>query len=259
MTTDRWTIYTGNCVEILHTIGPVDHCITDPPYSERTHMNAKTSRRSTLPDVADFDCRTKRRLDFGFEHLSSQTRRALASWIAEHVYRWSIIFSDQEQSWLWRLSLQARGVNYRRTGCWDRIGGAPQFNGMEPAAGHEDIIISHRAGTRRWNGGGRRAVYSYPVVANRLGQRGSRLHPTQKPLALMVAILEDFTDPDDTVIDPFCGSGTTGEAALTLGRRFIGIEQNPEWAELARDRLRACESDSTLQARRSKQEALFGK
>lgn len=65
-------------------------------------------------------------------------------------------------------------------------------------------------------------------------------HPTQKPLALLARILLASTRPGDLVLDPFCGSGTTGVAALQLGRNFIGIEREAVFSKLAARRLGEC-------------------
>ena len=73
----------------------------------------------------------------------------------------------------------------------------------------------------------------------------------------MIALIADFTDPDDIILDPFCGSGTTGVAAIRLGRRFIGIERNPTWAALSIEHIQAEAAGSTLQAARAGQEPLF--
>lgn len=61
-------------------------------------------------------------------------------------------------------------------------------------------------------------------------------HPTQKPLKLMKRVIEAATNPNDIILDPFCGSGTTGIAATMLNREFIGIEQNEKYLELAKNR-----------------------
>jgi DNA modification methylase len=63
--------------------------------------------------------------------------------------------------------------------------------------------------------------------------------PTQLPLALIRPIVAACSDPGDQVLDPFSGSGTTGHACVELGRRYVGIERNPEYAEWSRERLRA--------------------
>ena len=74
----------------------------------------------------------------------------------------------------------------------------------------------------------------------------------------MLELVELFTDPGESVLDPFAGSGTTGVACLRLGREFIGIERDPKYFALACERLRAEEAGSTLQAARAGQAALFG-
>ena len=65
-------------------------------------------------------------------------------------------------------------------------------------------------------------------------------HPTQKPVAVMDRIVANIAAP--VIVDPFCGTGTTGVAAVTAGKRFIGIEKNNAFFEVARDRVRAAQS-----------------
>jgi site-specific DNA-methyltransferase (adenine-specific) len=72
--------------------------------------------------------------------------------------------------------------------------------------------------------------------------------PTQLPLQLLTAIVGCVTDPGDLVIDPFSGSGTTGEACVRLGRRYLGIEQSPEFAALSRSRLITIREQSNVDA-----------
>ena len=64
-----------------------------------------------------------------------------------------------------------------------------------------------------------------------------RVHPTQKPLELMSKIIQDFTKPNDTILDPFMGSGTTGVACVQTGRNFIGIEIDPTYFAIAEKRI----------------------
>jgi adenine-specific DNA-methyltransferase len=68
---------------------------------------------------------------------------------------------------------------------------------------------------------------------------GNRLHPTQKPVAAMAAIIKAYSQPGDLILDPFCGSGTTLVAAQALRRRVVGIELNENHASTARGRLQA--------------------
>jgi modification methylase len=68
---------------------------------------------------------------------------------------------------------------------------------------------------------------------------GRKLHPTQKPEALLARVILSSSRPDDLVLDPFCGTGTTGAVAKRLGRRFIGIEREQSYAKAAEKRLAA--------------------
>lgn len=63
------------------------------------------------------------------------------------------------------------------------------------------------------------------------------LHPTQKPVMSILPLILTFSFVGDIVLDPFCGSGTTALAARTLGRRYIGIEIERKYCEIARKRL----------------------
>ena len=70
------------------------------------------------------------------------------------------------------------------------------------------------------------------------GEKGlPKFHPMQKPIALMKYLIERFTQPNDTILDPFMGSGTTGVACVQTGRNFIGIEIEPKYFEIAEKRI----------------------
>jgi modification methylase len=73
------------------------------------------------------------------------------------------------------------------------------------------------------------------------GRDGKKLHPTQKPEALLARVILAASRPDDLVLDPFCGTGTTGAVARRLGRRFIGLERDSEYAVAAEKRIEAIE------------------
>lgn len=200
-----------------------------------------------------------RNTDLGFEHLSADLRLFVAQQIGRISSRWSLLFTDVEGATCWADDLHENGTNYVRTGAWIKLGCTPQFMGDRPATGFEAVVIGHRAksGRYRWNGGGSHAVWTHPIVLNRGGAQ-ERVHTTQKPVPLMLELVELFTDPDDIILDPFCGSGTTGVACLRLGRRFIGIEREPKYAAVARERLAAESQGLSLRDARAGQLSLLG-
>lgn len=78
----------------------------------------------------------------------------------------------------------------------------------------------------------------------RLKVNGKKAHSTQKPLALLYRIILSSSLPQDVVLDPFFGTGTTGVVAKLLHRNWIGIEQAPEYVELARSRIAATRAEA---------------
>ncbi|HEX7969739.1 MAG TPA: site-specific DNA-methyltransferase, partial [Stellaceae bacterium] len=96
----------------------------------------------------------------------------------------------------------------------------------------------------------------------RLKRDGKKAHPTQKPEALLHRVLLASTRPGDTVLDPFFGTGTTGAVAKRLGRRFIGIERDEDYAAIARERIAAVTAAPldavTTQAKREEPRIPFG-
>jgi site-specific DNA-methyltransferase (adenine-specific) len=89
---------------------------------------------------------------------------------------------------------------------------------------------------REENGGKQmRDVWTFPTTPKREKSEGK--HPTQKPLALLDRIIRASTQPGDTILDPFNGSGTTGIAANRLGRKYIGIDTEVEFLEITKKRL----------------------
>ena len=71
----------------------------------------------------------------------------------------------------------------------------------------------------------------------KFNRTGNKLHPTQKPVDLLEYLISKFSDKNETVLDPFMGSGSTGVAAKNLNRSFIGIELDEEYFKIASDRI----------------------
>lgn len=219
----------------MQALGPasVDHVLTDPPYSQWVHQQHKVGGGARVGGG-------ERYKDLGFGHLTPELRAEAARHIARITRRWCLVFCDAEGIAGWMHDLALWGLEHVRVGAWIKQGATPQFSGDRPAPGWEAIVVAHRPGRKRWNGGGRHAVWTHPIV-----QTG-RLHTTQKPLGLMEALVRDFTEPGELILDPFAGSGTTGVAAVRHGRRFLGWELQEKYADAARRRLAATQEQMTL-------------
>lgn len=236
----RWCVVEGDCAAVLSSLGDgaVGVVLTDPPYNPRTHAGAKANGGElTEETTVDFDALDS--TDFFGECLRVARRWRLAFCVAEQI-------ADYERT---------AGARWIRTGAWIRVGAAPQFTGDRPAPGFDTIAIAHRKGRKRWNGGGKHALWSHGFARDEVG--AARVHPTQKPLRLMIDLVRDFTDPGEVILDPFAGSGTTGEAALIEGRRIILVERDADRCAKARMRLAAAEIGADWRAPAT-QGSLFG-
>lgn len=219
----------------------IDVTISDPPYSEHVH---KKSRRglTNYKERKGAAAREARVRDLGFDHLTAKEWADFAAQVARVTKRWALIFCDEEGVEGWRQDIKAAGMEYVRTGIWVKSGCAPQMTGDRPANGHECIVIAHQTGAKgrpikkRWNGGGKRAVWTYPIVLSR-GRDNQRVHTTQKPLGLMSELVELFSDEGEIVMDAYAGAGTTGVACRMAGRRFLGWERDPEVYPMANRRI----------------------
>lgn len=211
---DNWvTIYHCDCFEIMPQLKMVDHVITDPPYTQRVSDGARTGRVEKL--LVTFD---------GIDGLEPQ----IAKICLEKVRRWCIIFCAFEQVGIYS---DAAGKAYVRVGVWRKLDATPQFSGDRPAMCGEACVILHGAEKKKWNGGGYPAYWECLTERNRLG------HPTPKPLKLIKTIMLQFTDPEETIVDPFMGSGTTLRSAKDLQRKAIGIEIEEKYCEIAAKRM----------------------
>jgi len=235
---DGVTIYHGDCRDLLPLPEPVDHVITDPPYSRDVYVRAA---RVTATDKGYSARELKRRGEslrkMGAGEIGVMDdgmRSYVAEAISRITKRWAIVFSDVETCHEWRIELQQRGMRYVRTGVWVKPDAMPQMSGDRPGTGFEPATICHAHGLMRmrWNGGGRPAVWTYGTC-----KVDRPDHPCPKPEPLMCELVTLFTDPDETILDPFMGSGTTLVAAKRLGRKAIGIELEEKYCEIAAKRL----------------------
>jgi site-specific DNA-methyltransferase (adenine-specific) len=231
----RWCVVHGDNSTVLPEMPEksVAHVITDPPYNAETHSRARSLKDGGSNIPIDFAALAS--FDFVCELLRVSRR-------------WVVAFCAVEQLGDYR---KVAGDAWVRGGMWDRPDGTPQLSADRPAQSAEGIAIMHDGRPLRWNSGGKRGTWRCPV------ERADRNHPTPKPVPLMLELVADFTDADELSLDPFAGSGTTGVAALRLGRRCILIERDEKYAAIARERMAAEERGLSLREARAGQSSIF--
>ena len=230
----RATLYLSDCLEIMPMLPDVDHIITDPPYEQVLHT-AMGALRALRNDGKEYASNRMDGLIFdGIDHIRAEVARLCV----EKCSGWIILFTLAEGVREWRDQLQAVGAKYDTCLAWVKPDATPRFNGQGAARGFECAVTAWAgSGHKRWNGGGKRGVYSHCVNnSERDGQ-----HPTEKPRRLMAELIRDFTNVDQTVLDPFMGSGTTGVAAVQMGRKFIGVEKEELYFDIACRRIEAAQ------------------
>ena len=205
------TVVHGDCIEVLHQCRSrsVDFVLTDPPY---------------------------------LAHYCSRDGRTVAN--------------DGDAAWLKPAFAEVFRVLRRDSFCVSFYGWhqADKFIAAWRAAGFR--LVGHLTFTKRYPSAERFLQYQHENAyllakgnPNQPTQRipdvlewkysGNKLHPTQKPICVLTPLIQCFSHPDDLVLDPFCGSGSTLVAARMEHRQFIGIELDAAHCEVARYRLRA--------------------
>ncbi len=151
------------------------------------------------------------------------------------------------------VALQDLGFWLLNDVIWRKTNPMPNFRGRRLTNAHETLIWASRDEASRYTFNYEalksfnddvqmRSDWLIPICSGpeRLKDDGGRkAHPTQKPEALLHRVILSSTNPGDVVLDPFFGSGTTGAVAKRLGRRFIGIERDPDYIRVARRRIEA--------------------
>lgn len=220
------TLHLADCRDVLPKVGRIDVVITDPPYGRTTHAGARSAKSLTRSQI-------------DFRPISAPELVETCQTLCAIAERWVVMTCE----WQHAAALEAADVPLVRLGVWVKPNAAPQFSGDRPGMGWEAVAILHRKGRKRWNGGGHHAVWHCPV------ERGG--HPTQKPERLVTDWLQKFSNPGETILDPFMGSGTTGVAAVRHGRRFVGVEIEPRYFDIACARISAALKQQDRERRRA--------
>lgn len=244
-------VIVGDCVAAMNALPPgsVDLVFADPPYNLQLGGDLRRPDDSLVDAVdddwdkfasfAEYDAFTKAWL--------AAARRVLkpdgALWVIgsyHNIFRVGAILQDLG---FWMLNDIV----------WRKANPMPNFRGRRFTNAHETLIWAARGEQSKYTfhyealkGGNddlqMRSDWYLPLCTGdeRLkGADGAKVHPTQKPEALLARVLLSASNPGDVVLDPFFGTGTTGAVAKALGRHFIGLEREAVYAKAARERIAA--------------------
>ena len=195
-------LHLGDCMTVMRGMADksVDAVITDPPYGigENNRKNLSRANSAAAINYGEFEWDKQPATQ---EQIDS-CRRVSKNQV---VFGGNYFTLPPSSGWI----------------VWDKLN-TGDFADCELA------WTSHKRSVRKftymWNG----------MIKQRPEER---FHPTQKPLSLMTWVLLNYTNPGDTILDPFMGSGTTGVACVQTGRNFIGIEIDPTYYAIAERRI----------------------
>lgn len=222
------TLYLGDCLDVLPLLSPVNHVITDPPFEEEAHT--KQRRTNGQKSINGKYHRELTSDPLSFPPITERVRERFSSLAANLASGWLLAFCQAEAVKKWADTFDDAGAKYKRAMIWVKPDGLPQMSGDGPGMGYESMVLAWAGeGKSSWNGGGRHGVFNIPR-----GSDGEKpVHQTQKPLRLMKEIVSLFSNPNEIILDPFMGSGTTGIACAKMGRKFIGIELDEKYFDIA--------------------------
>ena len=230
---DGITIYHGDCREVLPTLAPVDVVITSPPYNMGNHPSSNMGHSgSKWVSASVQDGYGECSDDLPLEQYEEQQRGVLrAMWDA--LSDSGVIFYNHKPRprarELWTPLRLNPSLPLRQIVIWERAGGL-NFSRCHYVPTHEWVMVFARPS---WELKSRGASGVGDVW--RIPQESNTKHPAPFPLALPLRILD--TVNRGTVLDPYCGSGTTLRAAKDCGFPAIGIEINEAYCEIAAKRL----------------------
>jgi site-specific DNA-methyltransferase (adenine-specific) len=236
------TLYCGDCLEILPTLQKIDALITDPPYSSGGQFRGDRNQRTSAKYVNTDSVWTMR------DEFAGDTRdqRAFLEWATMWFSRAlriandgaiACVFTDWRQLPVMTDAVQCGGWVWRNIATWWKPGIRMQRGRFSSSA--EYIVY---------------ASHGVPVSGERSPQNVLQFQPVggekkdhiaEKPIGLMECLV-GLTANGATIVDPFMGSGTTGVACMNLGRKFIGIEIERKYFDIACERIENAQRQSRL-------------
>ena len=218
----------GDCLELLKDIpdGSVDMVLTDPPYGIDYQSQWKKNKSEWMPKI-----KNDKRPFIDFIPL---IKRVLTPTGCVMVFtRW-----DVQQKFIDEMN--GNGLKVKNVLIWDK-----EIHGMGDlkhsfASRYESIIFSSEKGFL-FNGKRPQDIIKFRrVLPNELK------HPNEKPVGLLEWLVSKCTRQNETVFDPFMGSGSTGAACVNTGRNFIGMELDPGYFEVAKRRIEEAQAQARL-------------
>ena len=210
------TLYNGDCLELMKEIpnGSVDLVLTDIPYGE---VNRKSNGLRNLDkgkaDIVTFDLK--------------ELTETLCDKTGGSIY----MFCGTEQVSTIRATMIEKGLSTRLC-IWEKTNPSPMNGQVIWLSGIECCVYGKKKNAT-FNEHCKNTVFRFPTVKG-------KLHPTQKPIDLMKYLIEVSSNENDTVLDPFMGSGSTGVACVNTNRNFVGIELDKNYFEIAKCRIESC-------------------
>ena len=252
------TILKGDCIAALDRLPEksVDVVFADPPYNLQLDGDLHRPDQSKVDAVDDDWDRFE-----SFEAYDAFTRAwllAVRRVLKPNGTIW--VIGSYHNIFRVGASMQDLGYWILNDVVWRKTNPMPNFRGRRFQNAHETMIWASRDAKAKgytFNYDAMKAAnddvqmrsdWLFPICTG--GERlkndsGEKLHPTQKPEALLARIMLASTKPGDVVLDPFFGSGTTGAVAKRLGRHFVGIEREQTYIDAANERIAAVKPLST--------------
>lgn len=239
---DGITIYHGDCREILPHLEPVDMIFTDPPYGHNNNNDGDLIHRWEAA-LGHPPCEEDSSLEARPIANDGPEANELVWWLFKECKRLLKNGSccccccgggggPDPQFARWSLWLD-EVLSFKQMVIWDK---GPMGMGWHSRRSYECVLVAQRdAGKCNWYDETDRVeniIRHIPKLIPRATD-----HPTPKPPELPASFIQWHTLPGDVVLDPFMGGGSTAEAAKLTGRRFIGVELNERWIEIAVKRL----------------------